>query len=230
MEKKNTILLTVIAIATLLVAVVGATFAYFSVTVTNSAAPTVKATTVTAHDVFTATGSGDIELTINNDNMMDNDGGKTSVSDSDSSLVVSLTAGSGKATCNYDLQLVQDSTGVATYAPSSNIGDEGKEFTIQGTDGKQKFEEVQINTALANTTTSNEATEKGSDGKVQGTSQTSGILGSYKIEAGTTKVTQTWTIKAIFYNLAVPQDTQMGKTFGYSVKVVNVNCTNAASK
>lgn len=35
MEKKNTILLTVIAIATLLVAVVGATFAYFTATVTT---------------------------------------------------------------------------------------------------------------------------------------------------------------------------------------------------
>lgn len=35
MEKKNMILLTVIAVATLLVAVVGATFAYFSTTITN---------------------------------------------------------------------------------------------------------------------------------------------------------------------------------------------------
>lgn len=33
MEKKNTLLLTVIAIATLLVAVVGATFAYFATTI-----------------------------------------------------------------------------------------------------------------------------------------------------------------------------------------------------
>ena len=37
MDKKNTILLTVIAVATLLVAVVGATFAYYSVQVTGSA-------------------------------------------------------------------------------------------------------------------------------------------------------------------------------------------------
>ena len=44
MDKKNTMLLTVIAIATLLVAVVGATFAYFSVTATNNA----TATTATA--------------------------------------------------------------------------------------------------------------------------------------------------------------------------------------
>lgn len=37
MEKKNTILLTVIAIATLLVAVVGATFAYFTANITSDA-------------------------------------------------------------------------------------------------------------------------------------------------------------------------------------------------
>lgn len=40
MDKKNTMLLTVIAIATLLVAVVGATFAYFSVTASNNATAT----------------------------------------------------------------------------------------------------------------------------------------------------------------------------------------------
>ena len=35
MEKKNMVLLTVIAVATLLVAVVGATFAYFTATITD---------------------------------------------------------------------------------------------------------------------------------------------------------------------------------------------------
>ena len=44
MDKKNTMLLTVIAVATLLVAVVGATFAYFSVTGTNDAKTTVVTT------------------------------------------------------------------------------------------------------------------------------------------------------------------------------------------
>jgi predicted ribosomally synthesized peptide with SipW-like signal peptide len=49
MEKKNTILLTVIAIATLLVAVVGATFAYFTATLTpaNEGNNTVEVTTRT---------------------------------------------------------------------------------------------------------------------------------------------------------------------------------------
>ena len=41
MEKKNTMLLTVIAVATLLVAVVGATFAYFSLTVEGGTSTTV---------------------------------------------------------------------------------------------------------------------------------------------------------------------------------------------
>lgn len=44
MDKKNTMLLTVIAVATLLVAVVGATFAYFSVTGANDGNTTVVTT------------------------------------------------------------------------------------------------------------------------------------------------------------------------------------------
>ncbi len=53
MEKKNTLLLTVIAVATLLVAVVGATFAYFSLT-TSTEDATITGT-VTAVDAGTAT-------------------------------------------------------------------------------------------------------------------------------------------------------------------------------
>lgn len=45
MEKKNVVFLTVLAIATLLTAVVGTTFAYFTATVSNKTAPTT--TTVT---------------------------------------------------------------------------------------------------------------------------------------------------------------------------------------
>ena len=48
MEKKNTMLLTVIAVATLLVAVVGATFAYFSITATSNGK---TAATITAQNV-----------------------------------------------------------------------------------------------------------------------------------------------------------------------------------
>ena len=53
MEKKNTMLLTVIAVATLLVAVVGATFAYFSLTIEGNA--TTTNATVTTGGVATLT-------------------------------------------------------------------------------------------------------------------------------------------------------------------------------
>lgn len=53
MDKKNTLLLTVIAVATLLVAVVGATFAYFNVTGnSNNLTPTVQ-----KHGTVTLTGN-----------------------------------------------------------------------------------------------------------------------------------------------------------------------------
>jgi hypothetical protein len=58
MDKKNTLLLTVIAVATLLVAVVGATFAYFSVTATNT--DTSSAITATTEAV------GTVALSTNN--------------------------------------------------------------------------------------------------------------------------------------------------------------------
>ena len=62
MDKKNTLLLTVIAIATLLVAVVGATFAYFSAQTDNAAIANVDVKTST---VDTATMSTFNNLSIN---------------------------------------------------------------------------------------------------------------------------------------------------------------------
>ena len=63
MEKKNTMLLTVIAVATLLVAVVGATFAYFSLTVEGNATTTKAEITTGKTGIFTASGGkSDLKL------------------------------------------------------------------------------------------------------------------------------------------------------------------------
>ena len=62
MDKKNTMLLTVIAIATLLVAVVGATFAYFSI---SADATGVKTTNVNGQ----ATSTGAITMVTNTENL-----------------------------------------------------------------------------------------------------------------------------------------------------------------
>ena len=62
MEKKNMVLLTVIAIATLLVAVVGATFAYFTATVKDERTPSESDGTanITAVSVAKTTIVGDV--------------------------------------------------------------------------------------------------------------------------------------------------------------------------
>ncbi len=65
MEKRNTILLTVIAVATLLVAVVGATFAYYSLSVTN-AQGTVKvgASTDELGQITLTSKTGNLNMTV----------------------------------------------------------------------------------------------------------------------------------------------------------------------
>ena len=70
MEKKNTILLTVIAIATLLVAVVGATFAYFTASVSTNegnggtGTTTVKSKTTATASMDLGTNASDIKTQI----------------------------------------------------------------------------------------------------------------------------------------------------------------------
>ena len=69
MERKNTLLLTVIAIATLLVAVVGATFAYFATQVsTENNGLNVVANTEAATAIFLASGE-DLSIDIYGVNM-----------------------------------------------------------------------------------------------------------------------------------------------------------------
>ncbi len=92
MEKKNTILLTVIAVATLLVAVVGATFAYFTASTAgdgDKSTGTVNTATV-----------GNVTLELGNqtnDTVMDYPGGKAVVA-----LSVTPTKG-GSDTNNYNV-------------------------------------------------------------------------------------------------------------------------------
>ena len=70
MEKKNTLLLTVIAIATLLVAVVGATFAYFTATESGTGSQEIQ---ITTHSPQTGTFNGGslIELVVGPNDMLE---------------------------------------------------------------------------------------------------------------------------------------------------------------
>lgn len=205
MEKKNTVLLTVIAIATLLVAVVGATFAYFSASVTNDDKTTVTATTAKANDVFSYTAANEIKLEgITNTNMAQAQAG-TFVDADEVTTTVSLQAGDGEATCTYDL--VWTETSAEKYALSTKVAEvnaDALEFTLQGSDGTQSFAETNVDKLPA-------------------------TLGSYTItDDGTdaAATVQTWEFKAQFYNLEQEQNDQLNKTFTGEISLANVRCTN----
>ena len=71
MEKKNTMLLTVIAVATLLVAVVGATFAYFSITATGNGetSATISAQKIGTVTISTVENNKTLKLSLTADDM-----------------------------------------------------------------------------------------------------------------------------------------------------------------
>lgn len=78
MDKKNTVLLTVIAVATLFVAVIGATFAYFSIAGNESDSTIVTTNTGGSGAVILTTTNSALKINLSADDMAQNLGGNTS--------------------------------------------------------------------------------------------------------------------------------------------------------
>ncbi len=123
MEKRNTILLTVIAIATLLVAVVGATFAYFASTIDNRANVGVNVNTSGKAATFTSTSTGNIEINVTSDLMQ-----QSNVDEANSNLTsnanINVALNSPKqgelVSCSYDLVFEWDATSQSNYTNGSD--------------------------------------------------------------------------------------------------------------
>ncbi len=116
MEKKNTILLTIVAIATLLVTVIGATFAYFASNVNTDAKVGVNVNTSNKQASFIATSNGSLDINVESYMMQQADAGDGSTTTSNNeniaknlttsaTLNVSLTGTDDEknTTCTYDL-------------------------------------------------------------------------------------------------------------------------------
>lgn len=205
MEKKNYILLTIIAIAVLLVSVIGATFAYFATTTQTTAKSSLQATTSGSAAVFSTSSTDNLELTITTADMQQGAvGGGSQAAETDTGdLVVSLTGGAG-TTCTYNITYTKDERGVEAgggdvYTPTQ--GYETSEFVISGTSDKNG------QPTLA-------ATGYGS--------LSATVITGASIGAGETV---TWTFTATIYNLNVNQWTALGnKTFKGSFQVASVVC------
>ena len=201
----------IIAIATLLVAVVGATFAYFSASTTNTADVTVTAETKAA-DAFTASSTGTIELDVEASAMQQDDGKNdyTVVAATDTATVtVTLLAGSGNASCTYDLVYTPSSTSPnIIYNATQNTYNE---FAISGDSSINANDFTDVNI-----TGSSAITLK------QGATITNAASAGAATE-------ETWTLTGNYYNLAVDQSTAAGHTYGGNITVENVSCSNSAS-
>ncbi len=118
MERRNTLLITVIAIATLLVAVVGATFAYFASTInTNNGNVNLNLETSDNKAVFTSSATGGIDIKVESymmqqhdavegdDENMSNDDDINALLTNNANLNVTLLASEDdhETQCTYDL-------------------------------------------------------------------------------------------------------------------------------
>ena len=205
MEKRNTLLLTVIAVATLLVAVVGATFAYFA-TNTSSATGNVGVTANTAaggNSVFTATGDT-ISLNVTAADMQQSAIAEGAAKASDNAtLTVSYTSGSTNSTsCTYNVYYKWEN-GSSTYTPVTS-GTSSKEFTY-AVSGDMTVSETNF---VATDTAEHQL----------GTQQT---ITNASVDTPSTK---SYTVDAKFYNLNADQSANQNASFKLSVYVGNIVC------
>lgn len=230
MEKKNTLLLTVIAVATLLVAVVGATFAYFgSFTPDNTSNTPVNVTTPAAQtSTFVSTGA-QLLLDVPAENMTFAQRGQEGVTSTNSgTLKVALTSGTADQTmkCTYDVYFEADGTPVYGLGDTTKTADADKEITMKIT----ATEGITVDKYATETNFDANAdygwTNLTGEGKPTIKIATAEISNS----SATVPTEQTFTFEAKVYNLTQQQDQISGKSFkGYFYAVLDASrCAVAA--
>ncbi len=217
MERKNTLLLTVIAVATLLVAVVGATFAYFTATGADNAESAITTKTTSIDTVNTSATPVNMEVTLQDMLEDDKDLGEYKSADATLTIEAGTGTGGGTNTCTYDI--VYTPVNQQGFVNSSTNASNALEYTIQGTSSSSNatavitggtFAETSLHNITDTTpiTLVNDATYA-----VSGIEQ-SGIL--------------TWTVQVRFYNQPFDQTENAGKTYGAMLSFENVACVNTA--
>lgn len=231
MEKKNTLLLTVIAVATLLVAVVGATFAYFgsfNATVENNTS--VSTTTQEAKSSTFTSLPGVVTMEVEASQMVKGDD-----ADKDSDLAASSTGDNQNikvslnststdtfTICTFDVKF-SDSSKTA-YVKTAEVT--GKEFTYQfGAGVKGNVEEG----ATGSIKTGNMVTTETAYETLT-TEKDKTIITGLQISAkgGTTTLTIPVTLR--FYNVpGVDQTGVSGKTYAGTFHVTEPVCTTSTT-
>ena len=222
MEKKNTLLLTVIAVATLLVAVVGATFAYFGSFSTDDLKPSnVNVTTGSGQSVVFKTTGKDMNYTVPDNKMGAGEGTElVEAGKGDGSLTVSLSAGTTAATttCTYDVvytgtpaytKVVEGEFIYTLTAPAAVTGKftpGTRTETVVGADKSMELLQTGVKVTIA----------------------TGESISSADVEANAT--TAVYTLATTFKNMpSQDQSALANKSFTGTLAVENVKCNTVAN-
>lgn len=231
MERKNTTLLTVIAIATLLVAVVGATFAYFTATASDGTSTMVTVTTQSINS--TSATAGTIYLPVALSDMLEGSAGENVVANSAShTMTFSSTAGKDTESyaCTYDL----------VYTPGVVFVKSAKNATEDNGSGSLNELTLTIEANIEGTgeitttgTLGSNLTSDGSNGisefdlslMTKETTLISGIVFTIEgNENSDTTSTISYTTTATFYNQNYDQNDLAGTTYGGTLTFDIVEC------
>jgi len=218
MEKRNTLLLTVIAVATLLVAVVGATFAYFASTSETEDNLTVNATLNPNTSSFTVV-AGDLSINVAPELMIETQRSTTPKATDNDTLVVTYNSGGVGMTCTYDILWVWDTEyeKSVTLPLTTDNGTYNYEMSLQST------------TTPAAGSTATVLSETNIDNLTL-TGAAQNILHSGEvIKSAGTEVSNTYTYTLNFYNVDADQTALLkngeATTYEGHLAVDNVVCT-----
>lgn len=220
MDKKNTMLLTVIAVATLLVAVVGATFAYFSLTATDSSqTAAINTTTEQLGTIALTTTTTEMHITTTaTDFAQDNQGtywatatnGTHYVANEEKDTIYTIAVSGGSTTAVYKCDFTF--TVVSTGLPTSSIADDGEYVVyLYGTDN-----------ALAHTL------DMGNTGTTAGNRSKTYNVTTYLTGSGASK---TLKASAKLVNTNAPQNSWQNMTAAttFNVTANSLNCQTVAT-
>src|SRR5574344_772472 len=207
-NKKNNSLLLIIALATLLVAMIGATFAYFTADVSGNGTSQVHVTTSTTDSLVYTPGSA-ISLTATQQNFYLNAGNQTG---STTSTVQLLANNTGSATYCYTVAVnittnefiytVDSSTPELTLSVTKSAAGAAATSVLTNYDITTKTGSVNIPTTLGGTVYKNSITA-----------------------AASASTTDSFTATVTMVNLGTKQTANEGKNFSAKLVLTTVSCS-----
>lgn len=196
MDNKNTILLTVVAVATLLVTAVGATFAYFTAQVDHNNTITVEATTGKTASFISEAGEP-LAFEVKSSDMLESKVDSVNPKGTDNSTMKVTLTGDPGTTCTYKLTYVDTSEEpYVVQVPGEFMLNVKEQSATEGTN--YSYDKVAEELAK--------------------------ITNTITIAPETNETVQVWNLTLNFYNLNDEQKELADKVYSGYFQVTDVNC------